>query len=55
MSYPEIKLINNTYAQITQNKTGDLAMVYKPLQNLIKDNNLGRFTTKELKFDRHTA
>jgi hypothetical protein len=31
MAYPEIKLKQCDYAQITQNKTGDLAMVYKPL------------------------
>jgi hypothetical protein len=31
MAYPEIQLKQCDYAQITQNKTGDLAMVYKPL------------------------
>ena len=54
MSYPQITLIQSDYAQITQNKTGDLAMVYKPLQNLIKDTTLGDFTTERLSFDRHS-
>jgi hypothetical protein len=31
MAYPNINLTQCDYAQITQNKTGDLAMVYKPL------------------------
>jgi hypothetical protein len=31
MPYPKIKISKCDYAQITQNKTGDLAMVYKPL------------------------
>ena len=54
-NYPSITLNNCTYAQITQNKTGDLAMVYKPLQNFIKEGSLGGFSTKRLKFDRYTS
>ena len=53
MAYPTITLKQCDYAQITQNKTGDLAMVYKPLQNLVKDTTLGNFTTEKLKFDRY--
>jgi hypothetical protein len=30
-------------------------MVYKPLQNFIKNGSLGDFTTESLKFDRYTA
>ena len=55
MAYPKITLNNCTYAQITQNKTGDLAMVYKPLQNLIQDSSLGDFTTDKLNFNRYNA
>ena len=55
MPYPKIKISKCDYAQITQNKTGDLAMVYKPLQNLIKNSQLGAFTTENLKFNRHNA
>lgn len=55
MAYPTITLNNCTYAQITQNKTGDLAMVYKPLQNLIQDSSLGDFTTDKLNFNRYNA
>ena len=54
MTYPNITINTSTYAQITQNKTGDLAMVYKPLQNLIINNTLGGFTTEKLEFDRYT-
>lgn len=53
MAYPTITLKQCDYAQITQNKMGDLAMVYKPLQNLVKDTTLGNFTTEKLKFDRY--
>ena len=53
MAYPNINLTQCDYAQITQNKTGDLAMVYKPLQNLVKNTTLGGFTTEKLKFDRY--
>ena len=53
MAYPTIYLNQCDYAQITQNKTGDLAMVYKPLQNLVKNTTLGNFTTEKLKFDRY--
>ena len=53
MAYPIINLKQCDYAQITQNKTGDLAMVYKPLQNLVKDFTLGGFTTENLNFDRY--
>lgn len=55
MAYPTIKLKQCDYAQITQNKTGDLAMVYKPLQNLVKDTTLGAFTTEKLNFNRYDA
>lgn len=54
MAYPQIFLKQCDYAQVTQNKSGDLAMVYKPLQNLVKDSALGHFTTENLKFDRYT-
>ena len=30
-------------------------MVYKPLQNLVKNTALGAFTTENLKFDRYNA
>ena len=53
MAYPNIELIQCDYAQITQNKTGDLAMVYKPLQNLVKNTTLGEFTTEKLNFNRY--
>jgi hypothetical protein len=55
MAYPQITLNQCNYAQITQNKTGDLAMVYKPLQNLVKNTALGNFTTEKLNFDRYNA
>lgn len=55
MAYPQITLNQCNYAQITQNKTGDLAMVYKPLQNLVKNTTLGNFTTEKLNFDRYNA
>lgn len=55
MSYPQITLKYCDYAQITKNKTGDLAMVYKPLQNLVKDTILGDFTTEKLNFDRYKS
>lgn len=55
MSYPQITLNHCDYAQITQNKTGDLAMVYKPLQNLVKNTTLGAFTTEKLNFNRYDA
>ena len=55
MAYPTITLKQCDYAQITQNKTGDLAMVYKPLQNLVKDTTLGNFTTEKLNFNRYDA
>lgn len=55
MAYPQITLNQCNYAQITQNKTGDLAMVYKPLQNLVKNTALGNFTTERLNFDRYNA
>jgi hypothetical protein len=50
--YPKIILNKCDYAQITQNKTGDLAMVYKPLQNLIKDSSLGNFSTTNCHFNK---
>ena len=55
MAYPTITLKQCDYAQITQNKTGDLAMVYKPLQNLVKNTTLGDFTTEKLNFNRYNA
>lgn len=55
MAYPTITLNYCDYAQITQNKTGDLAMVYKPLQNLVKNTTLGNFTTEKLNFNRYDA
>lgn len=55
MAYPTITLNYCDYAQITQNKTGDLATVYKPLQNLVKNTTLGNFTTEKLNFNRYDA
>lgn len=55
MAYPTITLNQCDYAQITQNKTGDLAMAYKPLQNLVKNATLGTFTTEKLNFNRYDA
>ena len=55
MAYPKITLKECNYAQVTQTKQGDLAQVYKPLQNLIKDNALGEFTTEKLNFSRYNA
>lgn len=55
MAYPRITLKQCDYAQITQNKTGDLAMAYKPLQNLVKNTALGDFTTESLSFNRYDS
>lgn len=53
MNFPKLKLNSTTYATITQNKTGDMAQVYKPLQNFINSGTLSTFTSELFNFDRH--
>jgi hypothetical protein len=49
MSYPSINLAKNTSKVYEINKSGELQNAYSPLQNLMTDEDLGDFTTANLK------
>lgn len=49
MSYPSIQLEENTSKIYEINKSGELQNAYSPLQNLMTDEDLGDFTTSNLK------
>ena len=51
MNYPDLKLDSRQLNIYELNKTGDLQNAYSPLQNLMTDDNLGDFTTQNLKLD----
>lgn len=54
MNYPDLTLDRQQLNIYELNKTGNLQNAYSPLQNLITDDNLGDFTTKNLKLDSNT-
>ena len=49
MKYPSINLQGNTSKIYEINKSGELQNAYSPLQNLMTNEDLGDFTTKNLK------